>query len=302
MNNKNKGLLLVFSTAIISGFSIFINKYGVAMANPDIFVFAKNIFVAFLLGAAILLFKKRQELYHLTKKQWGQLALIGLIGGSIPFILFFKGLAMTSALPGAFTHKTMFIFTALLAAIWLKEKINKNFLIGGLLLLLGILLTLKSFQFSFGWGDGLILLAVLFWSIENILAKYLLRDLSGSLVAWGRMFFGSIIIFAYLAFTGQAPQLLALNLTQLGWIALTSALLFGYVITWYHGLKFVPVSVATTILLLGLPITTTLTAFATGKLVPQEVISGSLILAGLLIIFGLKIVKTINNKLLAANR
>lgn len=272
------------------------------MANPSIFTFAKNVIVAILLAAIILFFKNRRKLSALNKKQWLKLFLLGLIGGSIPFLLFFKGLALTGAAQGAFIHKTMFIFVAILAAVFLKEKINKNFLIGGLLLLLGILLTLKNFNFSFGWGDALILLAVLFWSIENILAKYLLRDLSGSLVAWGRMFFGSILIFAYLVLTGQAPQLLSLNLPQLGWIALTSVLLFGYVITWYNGLKHVPVSVATTILLLGLPITTALTAVNAGKIIPQDIFSGFLILTGLLIILGIKAFKSITGKLLITNR
>ncbi len=254
------------------------------MNDPGIFTFAKNAMVAFLLGAVILLFKNRRELYQLTKKQWTQMFLLGLIGGSIPFLLFFKGLALTGAAQGTFIHKTMFIFVAILASALLKEKINKNFLIGGLLLLLGNLLALKSLHFSFGSGDGLILLAVLFWSAENILAKYLLRDLSGNIVAWSRMFFGAILIFIYLIFTGQAPQLLFLNLPQLGWIVLASILLFGFVITWYNGLKYIPVSVATAVLLLGLPITTALAALSTGKIILRDIYSGILILSGLIFI------------------
>lgn len=283
-NYMNKGLLLILSTAIISGFSVFINKFGVAMNNPDIFAFAKNVVVAFLLGAAILFFKNWQEFRQLNKKQWLGAFLLGLIGGSIPFLLFFKGLALTSAAQGAFVHKTMFIFVAILAAAFLKERINKNFIIGALLLLLGNLLALKSLNFSFGLGDGLILMAVLFWSAENILAKYLLRDLSGSLVAWSRMFFGAILIFVYLVFTGQTSQLLFLNFSQLGWIALTSILLFGYTLTWYNGLKYVPVSIATTILLAGLPITILLSAISTGKIAPQDLWSAMLLLFGVFII------------------
>lgn len=292
----NKGLILVVATAIISGFSVFINKFGVAMNNPDIFAFAKNTAVAFLLGAVILLFKNRRELFTLKRQQWLALFFVGLIGGSIPFLLFFKGLALTSAAQGAFIHKTLFIFVAVLAVIFLKERINKNFFIGGLLLLAGILLTLKNFNLIFGLGDGLILLAVLFWSAENILAKYLLRDLSGTLVAWGRMFFGAILIFAYLLFTNQAPQLLTLSWPQLGWIALTAALLFGYTLTWYNGLKLVPVSLATTVLLLGLPITTILTTISAGKIDTQNILSGFLIIGGLLLILGRQLFYAVKTK------
>ncbi len=289
MNNTNKGLLLVFSTAIISGFSVFINKFGAATNNPAIFAFAKNTVVAILFTAIILLLKNRKSLFELTKKQWLQLIIIGLVGGSIPFLLFFKGLALTSAAQGAFIHKTMFIFVAILAAFTLKEKINKNFLMGGLLLLLGNLMLLKSFNFSFSLGDGLIFLAVLFWTAENVLAKYVLRDLPGNIVAWGRMFFGAIFILGYLVFIGQSSQILSLDLAQIKWIILTAILLFGYTITWYNGLKYVPVSVATTILLFGLPITTILTLVSTGKINPQNIFSGFLILTGLIIILGIKI-------------
>lgn len=295
----NKGLLLVVSTALISGVSVFVNKFGVAMNNPDIFTFAKNASVAILLGAVILFFTGRREFMAVNKRDWFKLAALGLIGGSIPFLLFFRGLALTTASQGAFIHKTMFIFVALLAAILLKEKINKNFFIGGLLLLTGILLTLKGGGFSFGQGDGLILLAVLFWSAENILAKYLLRDIPGNIVAWSRMFFGSVLIFGYLLFTGQVAQVLSLSLPQFGWIALTSALLFGYVMTWYNGLKFIPVSLATTILLAGLPVTTLLSALSAGKIDPQSALSGFLILAGLIVILGMK---TLKDRMLSAIR
>ena len=298
MPNINKGLILISSTAIISGFSVFINKFGVATASPDIFTFTKNAAVALALSAAILFFTGyRKGLMALGRRQWLKLLLLGLIGGSVPFLLFFKGLALTSAAQGAFVHKTMFIFVALMAAAFLKERLNKNFFIGGLLMLTGILLTLKNWDISFGLGDGLILLAVLFWSAENILAKYLLRDLPGTLVAWGRMFFGATILFAYLFFTGQTAQLLSLNYSQLGWIAITAVLLLGYVITWYNGLKFLPVSVAAAILLLGLPITTLLTAFGTGRLVPQDIFSGFLIFTGLLVILGIKRFKFANKSL-----
>lgn len=284
----NKGLLLVFSTAIISGFSVFINKFGVGISNPNIFAFAKNVVVAIFFTAIVLLFRDRKSLFQLKKKQWAQLVILGLIGGSIPFLLFFKGLAMTSAIQGAFIHKTMFIFVAILAAITLKEKINKNFLIGGLLLLLGNLILLKSFAFSFGLGDGLILLAVLFWTAENVLAKYVLREISGNIVAWGRMFFGAIFILGYLTLIGQSSQLLSLDLVQIKWIAITAALLFGYTLTWYNGLKTVPVSVATTILLFALPITATLTALSTGKANFENIFSGLLIITGLIVILGMR--------------
>lgn len=283
-----KGLILVFITAIISGFSIFINKYGVSVVNPYIFTFLKNALVALMICGILLAAKDWRVLKLLTKKQWFLLVMIGLIGGSIPFLLFFKGLSLTSAAQGAFIHKTMFIYVLVLAVVFLKEKISKEFLIGILLLLLGSLLLLKKLPTSFGLGDLLVFLAAVLWAIENIISKYALKNLSGKTVAWGRMFFGSVFILGYLGLSGQLNLMAALNLQQLSWAAVTSVILFGYVITWYNGLKYVPVSVATAILMLGSPITTLLSLISGAKIMPKEITSGVLILIGLIvmIVFG----------------
>jgi drug/metabolite transporter (DMT)-like permease len=282
-----KGLLLVFSTAIISGFSIFINKYGVAFSDPYIFVFLKNIIVALLLGSLIIGLKELALLRKINAKQWGLLILIGIIGGGIPFLLFFKGLTLTSAAQGSFIQKTMFIYVAVLAAVFLKEKINKSFTLGALALLGGNLLLLKSLNFSFGWGDLLVLAATLFWAAENTLSRAVLKDgLSGNIVAWARMFFGSLFIAGFLALSGHLDNLAALNFIQIKWVLITSALLFGYIFTWYNGLKYVSVSVATAILMLGSPVTTLLTAMSSGRLSLKDTCASVLITGGLVLIIG----------------
>ena len=253
--NKNKGMLLILGTAFISGAVVFISKFGVSIINPYIFTGLKNIIVAILVISWLLMFKDWKILKCLKKIQWIILLGIGLIGGSIPFLLYFKGLSMTTPIQAAFIHKTMFIYVAVLAIVFLKEKINREFLIGGLVLLIGNIFLLRIIPYQFGWGDFLILLATLFWAGENILSKHLLKELPSRIVICGRMFFGSIFIFIFWLITGQAHLALSLNLEQLGWVIITSVFLFGYVVTWYTGLKYVKVSVAATILLLASPIT-----------------------------------------------
>ncbi|OGZ34964.1 MAG: hypothetical protein A2174_00035 [Candidatus Portnoybacteria bacterium RBG_13_41_18] len=280
-----KGLILVFATAIISGFSIFINKYGVVGINAYVFTFLKNISVMLLLGGFILLAKEWRSIIKLTKTQWLRLVVIGFIGGGAAFLLFFKGLSITSAAQGSFIHKTMFVYTMILAVMFLKEKIKKEMLIGGFLLLAGNLLALKSFNISFGLGDFYVFLATILWATENIISKYALKDLSGPIVAWGRMFFGAVLIMIFLAISGQLWIIGHLSLEQTLWIEITSLVLFGYVMTWYAGLKHIPVSLATTILLIGSPVTTFLAFVSSGKINSGEIISGSLIVVGLAFIF-----------------
>jgi drug/metabolite transporter (DMT)-like permease len=282
-----KGYLLILSTAFISGFAIFINGFGVKVINPYVFTFLKNLSVALFLTGLVFLLKDWKALKKINKKQWGLLILIGLVGGSIPFLLFFKGLSLTTAAKGAFLHKTMFVYVALLAFLFLKEKIDKRFLFGGVLLIIGNLFLLKRMPYSINLGDLLIFLAVLFWAAESIISKYVLKDISGITVAWARMFFGSLFILLFLLFTNQLALLSGLGLAQIGWVVLTGVILSGYVITWYCGLKYVPVSQASVILLLGLPITTSLSLIWTGNAGFQELLAGLFIILGVVSVFSL---------------
>ncbi len=256
--NQNKGIFLIFLTAFISGLSIFINKFGVDFMNPYIFIGLKNSLVAFLVIGLILIMKDWKALLNLRKKEWFGLFGVGLLGGFIPFILFFKGLTMISAAQAGFIHKLMFIFVFVLASIFLKEKIKQVYLISGLLLLLGNLFLLNLLPLEFNFGSLLILLAIIFWAAETVLSKYLLKKLSARIIMGGRMFLGSIFIFIFLLFTSQAGLIFELNLQQIGWIMITGVFLFGYIMTWYTGLKYVKVSVAVLILLLASPITSLL--------------------------------------------
>lgn len=279
---------LILATAVISGLAVFVSKFGVSVVNPYIFTGWKNIIVAVLAIAWILTFKDWRTLKILNQKKWLMLVLAGLIGGSIPFLLFFKGLSMTSAAQGAFIHKTMFIYVALLAAVFLREKISRGVLAAGLLMILGNVLLLGLIPHRFGWGDGLILLATLLWAGESVLSKYLLTDLPARIVIWGRMFFGSVFILLFWLLTGQFALALAVDSAQIGWIAASSVLLFGYAATWYSGLKYVKVSAAAAILLLGSPITTLLSlAFLGEQILVSQTVGIILTLAAAVLIFKL---------------
>ena len=64
--NQNKGVLLVLSTAVISGFSIFVNQFGVKVIGSDIYTFLKNLVAGILVIAVLLLLREGREI----KKLW----------------------------------------------------------------------------------------------------------------------------------------------------------------------------------------------------------------------------------------
>jgi len=245
---------LIFMTAIVSGFSIFINKFGVSFPDAYVYTFINNFAVALFFVGIVLMSKT--NIKNITKKHWTSLVLIGLIGGGIPFLMFFKGLSLTTAAKGSFIHKTMFLFVAMMAFKFLGEKFNWKFYLGSAALIVGNALLLKLVYQPFNSGDILILGATLLWAVENTLSKKLLNDIAPNVLGMSRMFFGSVFIFTFLGLTSNLN--FALTTQQWLWSLVPSALLLLYVLFWYNGLKDVPVTLATSILALGSPITTLL--------------------------------------------
>jgi drug/metabolite transporter (DMT)-like permease len=279
MTNQKKGLLLIFCTTLISGVSIFINGISVKMIEPGAFTFVKNGLVGLCLFALILGFKMWPKLRALTAKDWGYLVLIGLVGGSIPFLLFFNGLKIIGSAPAGFLQKTMFIYVGIMAIFFLKEKIPRRWLIfAAATLLAGNYLLAQTQLSSFGYGHVLVLAAAVFWAIENVIAKKLLEKMSGTVLAFGRMFFGSLFILTYLISQNGLSPVFSMTPVQWTWTLVATALLLGYVLTWYNGLKHVPVTTATIILLAATPITTLLNIVILQKSAGGYEIAGMLIL------------------------
>lgn len=254
------GILLVFLTVLISGVSNFVNAQALAQNpawNSDVFVTLRNVAVALALVPLVLLVGRTAR-ERLTRSDWLKLGAIGLIGGAVPFLLFFHGLQMAGqagAATASFGYRTLFLMAAVLGVVFLKERLSPRVLLGAVLLLAGIAL-LQALTAPI-WTDGTayVLAATALWAGEYTLSKHALRTVPAGTVALGRMGFGGLFLLAYVAATGQLGGLAAVGGAQWGWIALSVVLLLGFVMTWYAGLRTVDVSVATSMLVLALPIT-----------------------------------------------
>lgn len=284
-NPFRAGVLLALGTALISGVSVYLNKFAVT-AVPDAVMFTtlKNTLVgaAFLVVLAWMLRSKHSlGTRALTRRDWLGLAGVAVIGGSIPFLLFFTGLKLASAPSAALIHKTLFIWVALLAAPLLGERLGRWVIAGLGVLLVGQLLSNYPKAWGWGLGENLILIATLFWACETILVKRLLPNVSVTLAAAARMAGGALVLWGVLVATNQAGNVLALNANQWLWVLVTSVFLFGYVATWYAALKLAPATVVTSVLTVAAVITVGLTAALEGKVVDAAPALGlALIVAG----------------------
>lgn len=269
------GIGLALVTALISGVSIFVNAFAVKqLPDPAVYTTLKNGVAAVLLVALASAAVRPAAVRSVAPRDWGWLAVIGVVGGSVPFILFFTGLAQASAPSAAFIQKTLFIWVALLAVPFLGERLGA-LQVGALgVLLAGQALILAPVGIRWGSGETMIAIATLLWAVETILVRRVVARVPSPIVAAARLGLGLVVLLGFLAVTGKLGIVAGLRPDQWAWALLTGGLLAGYVGTWFAALQRAPASAVTAVLVLGAPVTAALQAASTGSLVLGPAILG----------------------------
>lgn len=271
------GLALAAATAVISGFSVFINGYGVrawagAGASTAAYTTFKNLVAALFLGVIAYAAARRAPAGTLRPQnasQWLRLAVVGVIGGGVAFLLFFEGLARASSGQAAFIHKTLLIWVALLAIPFLGERLNAlhlgamGLLVGGQALMTGM------GHLAFGAGEAMILAATVLWAVEVVVARRLLADIPAPAVAVARMGIGAAVLIGWTAVTGGFASLGALTGTQWGWALVCGLALTGYVATWFGALARARAVDVTAVLVFGAVVTALLETGVRGAALPS---------------------------------
>ncbi len=217
------GALLV---AAIWGFNFIAIKVGVSGMPPLFLVAVRFILTAF---PAIFFIKR-------PKVPLGYLAVYGLLLGVGQFGLIFT--AMKMGAPAGLTSiilQSQAFITALLAAIFLKERIRLNNVIGMVLAAAG----LAAIAFSGKTASltpvltVMILAAAGFWAAANIVAKAMPKTDGLSLIVWSSLFSPIPLLGLSLLLEGKAAIVASLgnfSLVSVGALAYLVLLstLFGY--------------------------------------------------------------------------
>lgn len=225
------GLAFAFTAAVISGFAVYTNSYGVrAFGNATAYTTVKNSVAAIVLLAALALASAASTREGFTRPRtaphWAGLGAVAVIGGSVPFVLFFQGLSMVSAASGAFTYHTLVIWVALLAVPLLRERFTLGHVAAIAALVWGqALLGGGAGGLAPSKGEAMILAATLMWAAEVIVVRRLLRDLSPLTVAVARMGGGAVLLIGWTLAT-HAHALIAAGWHQWSW-ALASGLILA---------------------------------------------------------------------------
>jgi len=274
MNKEKYGTFFAIVAAIISGFSIPLNKMFIVNLDPSVFTALRSLLIG-IVFFLIASYKSKFNFKKFKKVSWKYLMAIAVVGGSFAFLLFFSGLNLTTSGRAAFLQKTMPLYITVLAFVFLKEKISKKYLYALLLMFIGTLaIYFSQINISTLWsnpslGDILIIGATFLWAVENIIArKSMAKGENNFVVSFARMFFGGLILFAIVFLLGKSDLLLSLNSSQILNISISTLVLFGYVLFWYWSIKMINVSKASSLLLLSPAISLFLGTMIMGEPIP----------------------------------
>jgi drug/metabolite transporter (DMT)-like permease len=268
MSRRSTGIAIAFVTACISGVSIWVNAHAVTrFQDATVYTTAKNAVAGLVLLVLALPLVRRgsRVVGSLPARQRPALVGIAVIGGSLPFVLFFEGLARAEATQAAFIQKTLVVWVALLAVPLRRERLGLGHVAAIVFVIVGqAALAGSPGTVVFGTGEAMILAATLLWAVEVLLAKLLLDSVAVRLLAVSRMVLGTLLLLGWLVVSGRVGAFVQLTAPEWGWALVTGLLLSAYVATWYAALARAQCVDVTAVLVFGAVVTAVLSRAADG--------------------------------------
>lgn len=283
--------LAALTAVVLWGISFVATKAVLREISPIALIFTR-----FAMGAALLwlILLVRGADTRLPRAEWGSLALMGFVGIFIHQLLQAHGLRLTSAVNTGWLIGVTPIWSAILAALVLKERMGTPKVLGLALGFLGALLVISKGRLSSETlalpstgGDLLILASTLNWAVYTVLGHPTIRRLGPMRATAGAMLLGWLML-APLYLAGAHWQEYP-ALSTLGWISLVFLGIgcsgLGYLF-WYGALERVEASQVASFLYVE-PLVT----FAAAVILLREPVRLLTVVGGLAVLAGVVLVQ-----------
>src|SRR5260221_6788782 len=198
-------------------------------------------FLMAMLALVVFLLVQEHGVRRLSVRQWMSFTLLGAIGVAIYALLYMYGLQTVTASRGSLIMALIPAATLLAGALFLREPLTRQRVLGVVLALVGVAVglgdgnPLKLFTGPVGYGEVAMFGCVLAWSAYTLLGKRIMGEGMSPLAAatWAAIT-GTAILFVACAVTGDLalPQA-----NWKGWLALAYMGLLGTAIAyiWFFG-------------------------------------------------------------------
>jgi drug/metabolite transporter (DMT)-like permease len=197
-------------------------------------VTASEVFFATLTAFAYVL--ATREHVRLDGKDLGNVLVVGVVGTVFAPLMYFFGLSHTLAVNATLIAHLQPLFVAIFGFYFLREKLHRHDLFGGLLIILAAILitsrtvyNLTAFRFG-NFGDLMVFFAMVSWAIVAIPGKQLTRQASSVLIVGYRFLVASIVFVPVLLYMNQ------LIVSSIYQVLLGVLAGLGYIF-YYEGLK-----------------------------------------------------------------
>ncbi|MFZ0216706.1 MAG: DMT family transporter [Candidatus Dormiibacterota bacterium] len=287
------GYLFAALAAIVSGVSVYVNSFGVRLfADATVYTMLKNGVVGFVLLLLLALSWRRWHVYRaLSRRQLVWLIVLAVVGGSVPYVLFFHGLQLTDPVTGALLNHLQFAFVALIAAVFLRESLAPAMWAAVALILVGTTLGTNLGHIHWNLGAWMVLGSTLLFAIDFVITKHLLRDLPTLTVMAAKMTLGSIILVGLVAASGDLAAVGQLTARQWTFVIATGLILLVFTATMFIAIRRIPVT-AVVAIGMGAPIITALVDFAASGHLRLPLVNSLGLLATLVAVAGILILGT----------
>lgn len=221
------------------------------------------------------------------KRYWKHLVVVGILQTSIVFLFVMYGLEFVGAGKASVLLYSMPIWSSLMAAKFLGEKLTVSKLAGLIIGMLGLLTILgwdiwEGQDFAVIFGEMLIIIAAISWGIANVYYRLHVQDLPKIQASAFQMLFGAIgIIIATLFMEWGEP--VTLNAQSIYYILFTGVFASALCFTvWFVVISLLDMVTATIATLL-VPIF----GLSFSSLLLNEEMTTSILIGSGLIIFGI---------------
>jgi len=174
MSNKTNYLLMFIATFFWAG-AFIAGKFGIHELSPIMLTYLRFFFATLVLFP-VMVYSMKDD-WRLAKEDYItvlRLAVVGMIGYHLPFFLALK---YTTASKAAMINASNPLITAVLASVFLQDKLTVKRIAYVLLAFLGVLLTITDWQLnqiftlSLNIGDLIMLFGASCWAAYSIFVK-----------------------------------------------------------------------------------------------------------------------------------
>ena len=286
--DPRRGYLFALLSMVVSGVAIYVNAAAVkGFPDSTLYTALKNgvAGLALLLPLAVSP-ARRQELRHLSRRRLVLLSVVALIGGSIPYALYFRGLQLSTPVTASVIDHAQFLLVALAALAFLRERLGAGVWVSLAVLFVGLSAGLAADAVSLDAGVPYLAAGTALFAADFVLMKYLLRGVPPYVVMLFKLTLGSALLLAFVAATGRMGIVGALPLLQWGYVAVTGLVLLAFTAASVAGLRHASAT-AVTAIPAGSPLVTTLLVVVGrgGGLSPLRLFGLLLVLVALVAVF-----------------